>query len=167
MKIGIIGSDDRAVAIGRLLATGHELSLSDPSDPERAEEAAREIGAETEVPYRQAITRDVLVFAMPPRELDSDLTAMGAHPEAIVVDATDGASDGNLSLAEILARKVDDHRVVRALVVLPQAGANVPICGDDPIAKETVDAMFREAGCVTTDRGPMAAARELEAPNAA
>ena len=78
------------------------------------------------------------------------------------VDAAEGSTATKTSGAELLSHMLDDHRVVRALVVLPQEGANVPICGDDANAKVIVDRMFQEAGCITTDRGPLSAAKELE-----
>jgi predicted dinucleotide-binding enzyme len=109
------------------------------------------------------MTRDVLIVVSPRDEIDRDLTKMGPHPQAIVVDATDGVGkDEQVSGAELIARKLNDHRVVRALVVLPKTGANVPICGDDADAKHTVDRMFGDAGCLTTDRGPLSAARQIE-----
>jgi predicted dinucleotide-binding enzyme len=64
----------------------------------------------------------------------------------------------------MLAHKLDSRRVVRALINMPQSGANVSICGDDPISKGLVDEALSACGCDTTDRGPLANATELEAP---
>ena len=169
MKIGIIGSTDRAKAIGRLLADGnHELTMSDPCHPDQAEQAASQIGAATEIPYHQAMTRDVVFFATMDRtETDKALAAMGSHPKAAVVDARDANPTGGDPLsAEMLARKLDSHRVVRALVLLAKPGATVPLCGDDATTKELVDQAFAESGCITTDRGPLANASEIEPPAA-
>ena len=78
MKIGIIGSNPRAVAIGRLLASGgHDLSFSDPQSGEAAERAAAEIGAFAESAYDQTITRELLLFACARRDVDRTLAAMG------------------------------------------------------------------------------------------
>ncbi len=79
-----------------------------------------------------------------------------------MIDALDGSPDAPHRGAELLARKLDSHEVVRALIVLPQAGANIPICGDDPAAKALVDDAFKACGCLTTDRGPLSNATELE-----
>ncbi len=167
MKIGILGTNDRAVAIGRLLASGgHDVTVSDPNDAKRAEAAARQAGATAETPYHQAMTREVLVMATAPDRADRALAAMGSGAEAVIVDAMDGSPAGREGGTERLARKLDSHRVVRALIVLPQSGANIPIAGDDPDAKAAVDRMFQATGCLTTDRGGLAAARELE-PQAA
>jgi predicted dinucleotide-binding enzyme len=62
-----------------------------------------------------------------------------------------------------LAQKLDTHKVVRALVNLPQSGSNVPIYGDDPLAKRLVVRALRYCGCVADDRGPLSNAIELEA----
>lgn len=169
MKIGIVGSNDRAKAIGRLLRSGgHQLSFADPSATERAKWAANAVGASQETPYRQAMHSDILMIAVPPQDLDLALRAVGGGADAVVVDAVEPErGNGRFSGAEMLARKLDSHRVVRALINMPQSGANVPICGDDDSAKAAVDRAFRSCGCLTTDRGPLAHATELEAPAAA
>jgi predicted dinucleotide-binding enzyme len=157
MRIGIIGSDRRAAAIGRLLvAGGHQVS------------SQAGVG-EAEEPYRQGCTRDLLVLAMPSDRIDDSLAALGSGIQAqAIVDATDGAapSVGN-SQAELLAHKLDSHRVVRALITLPQAGTSVAICGDDPHAKQLVAEALRACKCAVTDRGPLSQAGELERPRAA
>jgi predicted dinucleotide-binding enzyme len=163
MKIGILGSDTRAVAIGRLLASGrHDLSFSDPLDKAAADRAAAGIGAQSETPYQQAMTRDLLVFACPRDALDAAVTAIGSNVESVVLDALDGGPDAPHHGAELLAHKLNSHAVVRALIVLPQAGANLPICGDDPAAKAMVDEAFTACGCRATDRGTLSNAPELE-----
>ena len=161
MNVGIIGSNERAVAIGRLLVTGrHDVTIADSANPQRAQNAARELGCAAETPYRQGITRDLIFFAMSENEIDRALTALGSGYHATIVDAIDGR--GNPDGASLLAKKLNTHNFVRALIVLPQAGANVPICGDDEHSKEIVDEALRACGCVTTDRGPLNAAAELE-----
>lgn len=163
MKIGIIGSNPRAVAIGRLLASGgHELSFSDPQSGETAERAAAEIGAFAESAYDQTITRELLLFACARRDVDRTLAVMGSGVHSIVLDALDGGPDEPHRGAELLAHKLDTHSLVRALIVLPQTGANIPICGDDADAKAVVQHAFEACGCIISDRGPLANAFELE-----
>jgi predicted dinucleotide-binding enzyme len=167
MKIGIIGSDDRAVAIGRLLTEGgHEVEFSSPRNPQAAEAAASKAGAEADIPYKLASTTEMLIFAVPHDDLDAAIGAVGAvtTPQAIV-EAGDSRPTGDDSTdAECLAKKLNSHAVVRALIVLPQAGANIPICGDDPNAKALVEQAFAAADCVVTDRGPLSNAAELYPP---
>ncbi|HZZ00239.1 MAG TPA: hypothetical protein VFE36_11745 [Candidatus Baltobacteraceae bacterium] len=147
MKIGIIGSDDRAAAIGRLLSEGgHEVSFDNP--------------------YQLASTMEILIFSVPHDELDSAITAVGTvvTPQAIVEAGDSRPAGDDTTDAECLAKKLNSHAVVRALIVLPQAGANIPICGDDPLAKALVEQAFAASNCVVTDRGPLANAAELYPP---
>ena len=163
MNIGIVGSDSRAIAIGRLLASGgHNVTFSDPRRQAAADRAAIEVGVESETPYNQAMTRELLVFACARDGVDAALTAIGSGVHGVVLDALDGSPDAPHHGAELLARKLDSHAVVRALIVLPQAGANIPICGDDDAAKSLVDEAFKACGCLTTDRGTLSRANELE-----
>jgi predicted dinucleotide-binding enzyme len=166
MRIGIVGSDDRAQAIGRLLHTGgHEVTYGDPARKERAERASQEVGSHAEIPYRQAMRSDLLVFAVPGEEVDRAVAAVGSPQEAVIVDAMQEKRNGSpRSGAEMLAHKLDSRRVVRALIGVPTSGANIPICGDDPLSKTLVEGALQSAGCLVTDRGPLAAAKELEAP---
>jgi predicted dinucleotide-binding enzyme len=169
MRIGIIGSDDRAVAIGRLLSSGgHQVSFADPLRRERAKRAAAVVGARHQIPYKQAMCSDLLMLALPRQELDQAVTAVGSGAEAVIVDAIeDERGTGDRSGAEMLAHKLDSHRVVRALINMPQPGANVPICGDDANSKVLVDRALHSCGCLTTDHGPLSHAVELEVPAAA
>jgi predicted dinucleotide-binding enzyme len=169
MRIGIVGSDDRAMAIGRLLRNGgHQITFGDPSATDRAKRAAATLGAHDEAPYKQAMSSDLLLFAVPRQDVDRAVRAVGSGAEAVIVDAVENERGNSAwSGAEVLAHKLDTHRVVRALINMPQSGANVPICGDDPTSKQLVDRALHACGCVTTDRGPLAKATELEAPAAA
>lgn len=166
MRIGIIGSDDRAVAIGRLLKNGgHQVTLGDPAAEERAKRAASVLNAREEIPYDQAMNSDLLLLAVPQKDVDRAVRAVGSGPQAVIVDAVEGEHRaGSHSGAEVLARKLDSHRLVRALINMPQAGANVAICGDDQISKDLLDRALQASGVGTTDRGPLANASELEAP---
>ena len=166
MIIGIVGSDDRAQAIGRLLKMGgHRVTFGDPTAKDRADRAAAEVGAQKELPYQQALHSDLLVLALPRDQVDRAVTAVGSGAQAVVVDAVEGERGSRTqSGAEMLARKLDSHRVVRALINMPQPGSNIQICGDDPQSKILLDKALQTCGCVTTDRGPLSSATELEAP---
>ncbi len=166
MIIGIVGSDDRAQAIGRLLKSGgHKVTFGDPTARDRAGRAAASLNAQSELPYRQAMTSDLLVLAVPQEQVDRAVSAVGSGAGAVIVDAVEGEPGSRAhSGAEMLARKLDSHRVVRALINMPQAGSNVQLCGDDSQSKVLVDEALHSCGCVTTDRGPLSNATELEAP---
>jgi predicted dinucleotide-binding enzyme len=168
MRIGIVGSDDRAQAIGRLLSSGgHKVTFGDPSARDRAARAAAALGTKSEIPYQQAMDSDLLLLAVPREEVDRAVTAVGSGAEAVIVDAVEGErGTASHSGAEMLAHKLDSHRVVRALINMPQSGSNIPICGDDANSKVLLDRALHACGCVTTDRGPLSSAIELEAPRA-
>jgi predicted dinucleotide-binding enzyme len=166
MRIGIVGSDDRALAIGRLLAEGgHAVTLSDPSDRERAKRAAQALHVGATTPYAQGVGSEILILATAPIQIDATIRALGSTPPCVVVDAI-AAEHGNVALSgsELLAHKLDTHRLVRALIGAPKAGANVPLCGDDDQSKSLVEQALRACGCIVTDRGVLARATELEAP---
>ncbi len=165
MKIGVFGSNSRAVAIGRLLVdAGYQVCFGDAEDMKSAQSAAARAGAVADTPYNDAAVCEMLIFAGSREKVDDLLAQAGCiSPQAVVVDAMEGApNDANGS--ELLARKLDTHRVVRALIVLPQPGANILYCGDDADAMTLVEEVFRTAGCVTTYRGPLANAAEITPP---
>lgn len=164
MKIGIVGSDDRAVAIGRLLQSGgHQVTFSDPSNPQAAREAAAALGVETEIPYHQAM-QELLILAVRREELDPALRAIGAGAEAVIVDAIDGyRGTPGQNGAELLSHQLNTHRIVRAVINLPAAGSTVSIYGDDDVSKNLLGRALRESGCATNDRGPLTNAAELAA----
>jgi hypothetical protein len=86
----------------------------------------------------------------------------GAGASIVLIDATDGAFDR--SALEAAGARLGTQRLVRALLVLPQAGANVLLCADDREAMQLTQQIFQACGCVPTDRGPLANAGELQPP---
>jgi hypothetical protein len=107
----------------------------------------------------------MLIFAGSRAEVDSLLTATGCiTPGAVVVDAMEGTDGGG---PELLAHKLDTHRVIRALIVAPQLNASIPYCGDDNDAMALFEEVFRTAGCLTAYRGPLAKADEITLPGTA
>jgi predicted dinucleotide-binding enzyme len=169
MTIAVFGSDSHAVAIGRLLVdAGYPVCFGDVEGANPAQAAAEAAGAPADTPYKDVTVRDMLIFAGSRRHVDDLLAkAEPISPQTIIVDAMEGPLPGGGNGPELLARRLNTRRVVRVLIMAPQPGANVLYCGDDADAKTKVDEVFRTAGCVTTDRGPLANAAEIEAaPNA-
>jgi len=166
MKIAVFGSDRRAEGIGRLLVdAGYHVCFGDAQGMKPAEAAAERAGAVADTPYNDAAVCDMLIFAGSREQVDGLLAMAGCiSPQTIVVDAMEGALPSGENGPELLARKLDTRRVVRALIVAPQAGANILYCGDDVDAMTKVEEVFRTAGCLTTDRGPLANAAEIEIP---
>ena len=69
MKIGTIGSDERAVAIGKLLRVGgHDVTIGDPVNAKA--ERQRCPGDACRVAVQARDESDLLVFAVPREEVD-------------------------------------------------------------------------------------------------
>jgi predicted dinucleotide-binding enzyme len=163
MKIAVFGSDARAIAIGKLLVdAGYRVCFGDAAGVSQAETAARQAGGVADTPYNDATSCEMLIFAGSRADLDDLLTAAGCiSPDAVVVDAMEG-TDGDGT--DLLAHKLNTHRVIRALIVAPQLNANIPYCGDDADAMTLFEEVFRTAGCLTAYRGPLAKAAEITLP---
>lgn len=166
MTIGIIGADDRAVAIGRMLQRcGHHISFSDPSGNEAALHAAEAIGGDAKActTYDQAATSEALVLAVPWDDVDGSLKALGDYKDGLVIDATrpPDLADGT-SGAEMLAKKLDNRHIVKAFVEMTGPDDPIRIASDDPEARMHVEEMIRTCGGVVEDAGPLANAIEIE-----
>ncbi len=158
MKIGVFGSNSRAVAIGRLLVdAGYHVCFGDADGMKPAQAAAEQAGAQADTPYNDAAVCEMLIFAGPRQKVDDLLAQAGCiSPRAVVVDAMEESFTEDGSGSELLALKLNTHRVVRALILAPQVGADILYCGDDADAMTMLEEVFRTAGCVTTYRGPLA-----------
>jgi predicted dinucleotide-binding enzyme len=152
MKIAVIGSGPRATGICQLLTGGgYDVTRADSAD-----------GA----PYEAATGSDIVIFAAARSEMDALVTQVGRIlPETIVVDAMEGDPhpEGE-SGAESLAKRLNSPRVVRASIQLPEPNANILLAADDKDAMTIVEEIFRKSGCVTTDRGTLVHAAEIEPP---
>jgi predicted dinucleotide-binding enzyme len=166
MKIAIFSSDTRAVAIGKLLTdAGYRVCFGDAAGAGRAKVAAQQAGGVADTPYNDAASCEMLIFAGSRDELDALLTATGCvSPDAVVVDAMEGTDEGG---PDLLAHKLDTHRVIRALIAAPQVNASIPYYGDDADAMTLFEEVFRTAGCLTAYRGPLAKAGEITLPGTA
>jgi predicted dinucleotide-binding enzyme len=165
MVIGIVGSDNRAVAIGRLLRhCGHTVTFSDPNDTEHAEKAAAALadGTLADSAYHQAGRAEALVMAVHWEELDRTLTAMGPYEHGIVIDAVRAPKLPHGSGAEMLAHKLDNPHVVKAFVEEPHEGSVVKVCGDDPVAMHLVEELISQCGCKPVELGPLSRAVDIE-----
>lgn len=152
MKIAVIGAGPRATGICQLLtAGGYDVTRADLTD-----------GAA----YEASTGSDVVIFAGDRGTMDEMIAKVGRIlPETIVVDAMEGDPQPvGESGAELLAKRLDSHRVVRASIQLPQPNANILLAADDKDAMTVVEEIFRKSGCVTTDRGTLVHAGEIEPP---
>lgn len=163
--IGIIGADDRAVAIGKVIRrTGHTVCFSDIHD-DRTSLAAAEVlgdGAFATTPYQQAASCDTLVLTIHWEDLERALTALGDYKNGILVDATRPPDLGQLSGAELLAHKLDNRHVVKGFVEPLETNEFIKIASDDPEARAAVSELIAHCGRTALDVGPLANARGIE-----
>lgn len=170
MTIGIIGADDRAVTIGRLLqGCGHHISFSDPRRADSPEKAVAALGGDAKACtiYDQATSSDALIFAIHWEDVDECLRALGDYKDGIVVDATrpPELKDGT-SGAEILAKKLDNRHVVKAFIDVVDPHDPILVAGDDPEARSTVEQLIEACGRRYQDAGPLANAEQIEKEHA-
>ena len=166
MTIGIIGADDRAVAIGRMLQRcGHQISFSDPKNNRAAERAADALGGDAKActAYDLAAASEALVMAIHWDDLDGTLKALGDYKDGLVIDATrpPELQEGH-SGAEVLAKKLDNRHVVKAFVDMTDPAEPIRIASDDPEARTQVEEIIRTCGIPVEDAGPLANAAEIE-----
>ena len=136
MTIVVIGQDARAQAARKLMISGGYTVTSsfDASPP------------------------DVVIFAN--GKYDLGLIDDVGSSSTVLIDATDSHFDR--TELEAAGERLGTQRLVRALLVLPQAGANVLLCADDRDAMQITQTIFTKCGCVPTDRGPLSNAAELQ-----
>ncbi len=170
MTIGIIGADDRAVTIGRMLqGCGHQISFSDPRRPDAAEKAVEAIGGDAKAcsTYDQALSSDALVFTVHWEDLDDCLRSLGDYKDGVVIDATRPPElEEGTSGAEILAKKLDNRHVVKAFVDVTNPHEPILVAGDDPEARSTVEQIIGACGRRYEDAGPLANAAKIEKEHA-
>lgn len=163
--IGIIGADDRAVAIGRMLRrTGNTVCFSDVHDELAAQAAAEALGdgAFATTPYQQAANCNTLLLATRWQDVDRALTELGDYKEGVLVDATRPPDLGRLSGAELLSHKLDNRHVVKGFVESPDDDGFIRIASDDPEARAEVGELIASCGRSALDVGPLANARTIE-----
>jgi len=160
MMIGILGTTSKATTLAKIFTRAGLVTVSDPGHADRAERLAAELGAGAVAvtPYRQAMTSDILIFAMDWLDLDAALTQLGPLPNRIVIDAMLPEATITQNGAQTLAHKLDSPHVVEAFVEpLPWNGV-VNLCADDPDARARVTKLLRECGIEARNGGPLASA---------
>jgi predicted dinucleotide-binding enzyme len=166
MHIGIVGSDDRGLAIGRLLRRGgHHVSFSDPRGPNHARHAAQALGEDTvsTTSEEQARFCDAIVLAVRWQDLPRTLDDLALFENGVLIDAVRApAFESGKSGAELLAEKFHKVRVAKAFVEAPLSDGVVQFCADDGDARELVTGLILSSGAQVDDLGPLRNARALE-----
>lgn len=185
MRIGLLGTGNLAVALGKAWAgAGHSIVVAGRS-PNRAKAAAQQLGAPATAiePDRLADQADLVVVAISWAGLEQALRLVGG-PEGMlagktVIDCTNPAdyTTGRLlvetgSAAELVAGIAVGAHVVKALHLF--AGASWPfigevgsspviaICGDDANALSQAASLISDLGARTAVLGGLDAARQAE-----
>lgn len=185
MVIGILGTGNLAVALGKAWAgTGHAIVVTG-RNPDHTNAAATQIGpaARPVAPSDLAAMADVIVVAIAWDGLADALTLVGGPTAALsgktVVDCTNPVDyrSGRLhpesgSAAELVAQLAVGAHVVKALhlfagVSWPFTGERsmspvVAICGDDATALRESEKLIADLGARTAILGGLDAARQAE-----
>jgi 8-hydroxy-5-deazaflavin:NADPH oxidoreductase len=184
MNVGIVGTGDLAVTLGRAWAgVGHSLWVTG-RNPRHAIEAADRIGdgARAVDPGDFAARVDVVVVAVAWDGLTAALALVGAGEGSLsgktVIDCTNPVDylTGELkapdSAAELVARTAPGAHVVKALhmfagaswpyVGSPDEAPVVAVCGDEPDALERAQALIQDLGGAGAVVGGLTTARQLE-----
>ena len=185
MKVGILGSGDVAQALGRAFAArGHDVKLG-TRDPKKLEAWAGQTRG-TVGSFADAARHGEVVFLCTlgsAAEQVLDLAGAANVQGKVLVDVTvpldfsKGMPPGLFvgttdSLGERVQRKVPGAKVVKAFCTAPNVrmanpgvpGARLPVAGDDPAAKQRVEAIAKELGWSgVLDLGGLDGARWMEA----
>ena len=167
MKIGIVGADDRAVGIARLLLrSGHKVTLSDPTGRGAARNAELALDHwATAAPSvaDQALNSQALILAIHWQDVDDVLSQIGNHPRGIVIDATRPPRIASgTSGAEHIARKLHSPHVIKGFVDVSDPSEPIEIAGDDSQARMRVAEIISQCGARVADKGPLANAVAIE-----
>ncbi len=126
MKIGIIGAGEVALAVARFAAErGHEILLSSRSGPEAIFGKIAGLGSfVSAVSINEAASQDIVLLAVPWKNVASALSGLPAWNGRVLIDATNPFVEvspklvlddlGNDSASEIVAKHAPDARIVKA-----------------------------------------------------
>ncbi|TDC55367.1 NADP oxidoreductase [Actinomadura sp. KC345] len=184
MNIGLLGTGNLAVALGKAWATAGNAIVVTGRDPDRAKAAAEQIGAATPIaPGQFAEQAEAIVVAIAWGGLEEALRLIGGPDGMLsgktVIDTTNPVdyATGRLlpetgSAAELVADLAVGAHVVKALHLF--AGASWPftgevgsspvvaICGDDAGALNRATALVGDLGARAAVLGGLTAARQAE-----
>jgi len=168
MRIGIVGADDRAVSIARLLLkAGHRVTLSDPTGRNAAHNAeiALDYWATEATPHEQATESEALVLALHWEDLDGALHQIGDYHDGIVIDATRPPApllEAGRTGAEVVASRLQNAHVVKGFVDVSDPNAAIEIASDDSRARNRVLEVIAQCGARGRDLGGLANAARIE-----
>lgn len=184
MRIGILGTGMMAEALGsRWVSAGHDIVVAGRSSQKAVGLAGRLGGGARAVSLREAVTgADAVLLAVTWNGVTDILRDAGAADGTLagttLIDPTNAIEHGvgvlldppGTSGAERAAALAPGAHVVKAFHLFPadqwsdpdSRPVTVAICGDDPHALLTTEALVRDAGSTAAVLGPLTRARQLE-----
>jgi NADPH-dependent F420 reductase len=183
MNIGIIGTGNMGLALGRLWASKGHAVFFGSRDPEKALALGHEVGvmASGGTIAQAAKFGSAVLLAVRWDAVPSALKAAGSLSGKIIIDCTNPMNSDWTQLvegltssgAERIAELAPDAKVVKAFnhvyaqiiqssALFGSQNASVLYCGDDECAKEKVACLIEDAGFEPVDSGTLSNARCLE-----
>lgn len=178
MNIGIIGTGNLSIELGRLWTKQGHVVFFGSRNPDYALEVANSIGVMASGGGVAAAAKFARVVLLSVRwdALPDVLKEAGSLRGKIVIDATNPMLPDwtalyqreSISGAEALARMLPGAKVVKAfnrVMVTAGSGAQTAVAyaGDDAEAKATVAGLIEDTGASALDYGCLDSARALEA----
>lgn len=185
MNVGILGTGNLSVALGRNWAAAGHAVLVTGRNPEHAGKAAERIGSAAEAVAADELARrsEVVVIAVAWEGLEAAVELAGGPKGSLAgrtvidctnaVDFTTGAlKTASGSAAETVARLAPGAHVVKALHLFagdswpytgaPEAAPVVALCGDEQAALGTAATLIADLGARSAVVGGLASARQAE-----
>jgi len=183
MKIGIIGSGNMGSGLGRIWAKkGHHVVFSYSRSREKLDNLAASVEHAVSGTPAEAAQADVVLLAVPWRDVPDALRQAGPLNGKILIDCTNplnpdltGLAVGHTtSGAEEIAAMAPGGKVVKAFNtafaqvyqeenrLFGSRRVTMFYCGDDAEAKSVVSKLICDVGFDPVDCGPLTAARYLE-----
>lgn len=182
MSISILGAGNVGMALGKAFTQRGESVVFGVPEPARHREAVAGLGPLARIAHNdEAIAASpVVILAVPHDAVESIARSVADWQGRILVDATNPLAPNLSGLtlgtttsgAEELARLARGARVVKAFNTTgaenmadaryPTGTPFMPVCGDDPAARDKVVALATLIGFDAVDCGDLRAARFLE-----
>lgn len=169
----VLGSGDFGLALGARLVQADYCVVVGSRNPDRSRKRALEAGASIMQQEEALQQSNVVVMAVPFTHLASLPTNHLAGK--VVIDVSNRSpsaskSLGSMSQAEQLQALLPSARVVKAFNVLSayalsrgnMGSKEVPVCGDDEVARSLVCGMARDLRLMPLDFGRLSNARQIE-----
>jgi predicted dinucleotide-binding enzyme len=174
MMIGMIGAGKVAIAFSRyLLASGHEVQLSNSRGPLTIARQVAELGSRAQaVTAAEAAANNVVLLAVPWARIEEALTGLPPWDNRTLIDATNPYIVGGLEnlhgriSSEIVTELAPGANLVKPLNTLVvenfESGAAVPggrrvvfMSGDDHFAKKQFRSLLFPSGFAIVDLGTL------------